>query len=366
MAERNPFTPAFGTVPSILAGRTQLLDEMAQAFLNGPGDPNLSSILVGARGTGKTVCLSCICEQAEQEGWISVSTSAIPGMLEDIYEQTLMAGREFLPTQQRRQLTSVSAGPASASWESVAADRCNWRTRMSALLDNLAEREVGLLVTVDEADPSLDEMVTLATVYQHFIREQRGVALVMAGLPSNVDALVSNKSVSFLRRAQRHKLGLIPTPDVYDAVRRTVESAGKTIQDDALAECARAIDGFPYMLQLVGYRCWQAANDTNAITLDDAQRGIAAAKQDFEEHVIASTYRELSGVDIKFLSAMTVDKGESRLAEVARRMGVTSSYASKYRARLCAAGVIEEVARGVVRFSIPGFREYVLKQEADR
>ena len=356
--ERNPFTPAFGTVPPILAGRSLLLDEMRTAFMAGSGDPNLSSILVGARGTGKTVCLSCISKEAEEEGWIAVAVSALPGMLEDIYEQTMMAGRDALPQEPKMRLTGITAGPVGATWESAAQEQGNWRTRMTGVLSILADSGIGLLITVDEVDASLDEMITLAAVYQHFVRERRKVALVMAGLPSNVDALVSNKSVSFLRRAQRHALGLVSTPDVYDAVRRTVEGAGKAIEADALAACVDAIKGFPYMLQLVGYRCWQAAGSKKTIDLGDARHGIEAAALDFEERVIASTYRELSPTDIRFVQAMLPDAGESRLADIAERLGVTSSYASKYRARLRAAGVIEEVARGIVRFSIPGFREY--------
>jgi hypothetical protein len=44
--DRNLFTLAFETIPTILAGRDTLLHEMHQALLQGTGDPNLSSILV--------------------------------------------------------------------------------------------------------------------------------------------------------------------------------------------------------------------------------------------------------------------------------------------------------------------------------
>lgn len=43
-----------------------------------------------------------------------------------------------------------------------------------------------MLFTVDEVDPTLDEMVQLAAFYQHFVREGRKVALLMAGLPHNI------------------------------------------------------------------------------------------------------------------------------------------------------------------------------------
>ncbi len=43
-------------------------------------------------------------------------------------------------------------------------------------------------------------------------------------------------------------------------------------------------------------------------------------------------------------------------------MGVKSRCASKYRSRLLAEGIIEQVARGVVRFALPEFRDYVREE----
>lgn len=42
---------------------------------------------------------------------------------------------------------------------------------MEVIIEQLNERDIGLLITVDEIDPDLDEMVELSAVYQHFIRE---------------------------------------------------------------------------------------------------------------------------------------------------------------------------------------------------
>ena len=63
-----------------------------------------------------------------------------------------------------------------------------------------------MLFPVDEVDPTLDEMVQLAAFYQHFVREGRKVALLMAGLPHNISSLLNNKTVSFLRRSNRRAL----------------------------------------------------------------------------------------------------------------------------------------------------------------
>ena len=84
---RNPFTPSFGQIPLYMAGRDLVIDEIMRAFENGVGDPNLSTILIGARGSGKTALMSLLAHEAQGFGWLSVNVSALPGMLEDIAQQ---------------------------------------------------------------------------------------------------------------------------------------------------------------------------------------------------------------------------------------------------------------------------------------
>lgn len=357
MYAANPFTPAFGTVPAYVAGREHIFSDMRAAFEAGPGNPNLSTLLVGARGTGKTVCMSCIADEALTCGWICVATAARRGMLQDIYEQTLRMARIHL-SQEGAKVTSLSIGPVSASWSSPEASEGNWRTRMSDVLDALAERGIGLLITVDEVRSTIADMVELATVFQLFVVERRKVALVMAGLPYHVHQLLNDDSVSFLRRSMQYQLGRIDDFDVRTALRKTFLSGGKSIDDNALDACVEATQGFAYMLQLVGYRTWNESEGAE-VRLTDARRGIRTAQSDMEEHIYRSTYRDLSDGDIAFLRAMLEDRTESRLIDVARRMGVKSNYASKYKSRLLAQGVIGERGRSTVfAFEIPGFREF--------
>ena len=84
-----------------------------------------------------------------------------------------------------------------------------------------------MLFTVDEVDPTLDEMVQLAAFYQHFVREGRKVALLMAGLPHNISSLLNNKTVSFLRRSNRRALDRIPDGEVSAALVRTAQAGNR-------------------------------------------------------------------------------------------------------------------------------------------
>ena len=364
--EANPFTPSFGVVPAIMAGREQLLAEMRAAFEEGVGNPNLSTILVGARGTGKTALLSCIANEAQQAGWLSVDVACGAGMLDDIFQRSAEAATEFSDPKTKKKLTGLSVAQViGLQWESDSPLPANWRTRMNALFKDLEAHGVGLLITVDEVKAGVDEMVQLASIYQLFVREGKKVALVMAGLPKHVSNLVGNEQVSFLRRARQHRLGSIGDAEVQSAFRKTVENVGKGIGDPALHLAAEAIQGFPYMLQLVGYFSWAESNGSKELTKEDVARGIELAGKDLEAGVLDATYYELSDGDRAFLFAMLAAGDTCRLADVAKQMGRPNGYAATYRARLLDQGVIEELPGRRLQICIPFFKEYLEALIAD-
>ena len=357
---RNPFTPNFGQVPIHMAGRSFLISEMSTAFDNAPGDPNLTSILVGARGTGKTALLTCFANLAEQGGWLAVNVSCIPGMLEDVLEQTQRKASAFIEKDPEKHLSGISFGQVfGLEWERKEAPDRNWRTRMADILDVLDELDIGLLITIDEVNPKLDEMIQIASVYQHFIREERKVALAMAGLPYKVSALLSDQSVSFLRRASQQRLGRIEDYEVELAFRQTVEAFDKTVDSKALEKAVAAIDGFPFMMQLVGFRSWQMSGDRTCIEVSDIEQGIELAGNDMKVRVLRATLDELSERDLEFLQAMLPDEELSATADIEKRLKKSPSHVSTYRRRLLEQGVIENRGRTRVGFALPMLREYL-------
>jgi hypothetical protein len=231
---------------------------------------------------------------------------------------------------------------------------------MTHILDQLAPQDIGLLITVDEVNVNLEEMKQLVRTYQHFIREGRKVGLLMAGLPFAVSSLLSDESVSFLRRARRHRLGRISDMDIRDALKLTIVEGGRDIDPAALDIAVDATEGFPYMMQLVGYRIWAENPQNKIITKDDAKRGIKLAKQEMAKGILEYTYRDLSAGDRRFLAAMLQDDSESTLADIAARMNVKSNYASQYKRRLLEQGVIGETTFGTLRFDMPAFKEYLV------
>ena len=360
----NPFTPTFGQIPANIAGRDPLLREMGRALDAQARAPELTMLISGARGSGKTVLLASIANEAEQRGWVSVSVAAAEGMLDDVFVQATDKSSHLVEgATERGALTGVGIGQIlSLEWERGASRPSNWRLRMQKLISALEEAGSGLLILVDELDPSIDEAVQLASTYQLFVMEDRKVALVMAGLPYNIERAKGDKRISFVRRAQQRKLGRVADMEVREAMRKTVEQGGRSIGDEALAIAVEAAAGFPFMIQLVGYRMWDAHPDEQEVSEQDARIGAQLAQEELRSYVLESTYRDLSDGDIAFLTAMLPDDGPASMADVAARMGKSSSYASTYRTRLLRQGIICEPDRNAVGFELPGFREFLAER----
>lgn len=359
MAQKNPFTPTFGKAPLVLAGRDAILRDMDDAFDNGIGDPNLVSIFVGARGTGKTALLSAVSESAESHGWISASVSAIPGMLDDILEESNRKAAHLVDEEQTRHLTGIQVGNVfGASWETERQGTANWRTKMTESLDRLNKADCGLLITVDEVNPSLPEVKELVAVYQHFVREERQVSLVMAGLPHRVSSLLTDSDITFLRRARRHSLARVSDADIAFAFRKTAQEGGKSVDEGALEVAVEAIQGFPYMLQLVGHWAWKGAEDKDVLDAESIGFGISQANLEMRSAVLESTYLDLSKGDKRFLAALLACGDVCDLGTIAKKMGVTSGYASNYKRRLLDEGVIAMAGSSKIRLELRSSRDF--------
>ena len=357
---KNPFTPSFGSIPLQLAGRDSIIRDVLEGLNNGPGDPYRSTIFVGARGSGKTVLLAKIAEEASAIGWISVNVNADSDMLDEILIQIRDNAKEFLTPESLSQITSVTVAGVGVTRNVKQSNRkTTWRSEMASILKEINENDVGLLITVDELNVRIDELRTVITSFQHFVRERRDIAVIMAGLPPKVSDLLRNDSISFLRRAFQHHLEAVDESEVRFSMKKTIELAGRTINKEALGLAVKNTKGFPFMIQLIGYQMWRQHPEKKSISLEDTEEGIALAKNDLERMIFDITYKELSGKDIAFLVAMLDDKEYSTISDISKRMNVTPKYAGIYRRRLIEQGIINSSGYGKVSFDLPMFREYI-------
>jgi hypothetical protein len=356
----NPFTPVFGNEPPIIGGRDKYINDVLRGLDNAPGDPNRVTIFTGPRGSGKTVLLGKIASEAESRGWISVHVPATDGMLTELIQQLERKAAEHLPVKARSHITGLQVSGTGFSRSVEPEQLSTWRTQMDRYLDILAEKQIGLLVTVDEVRVGVPELVSLVSTFQVFVMEKRDVALLLAGLPGNVIQMLSNDSISFLRRAFRRELGPVGMPDVRSVLRKTIALAGRSIETKALEYAAEQTDGLPFLIQLIGYHVF---NQSSAKTIDmaDVTAGVKDAQEDAENMVLDATLADLTPTELRFLRSMLPDKGPSRIADITKRMGTSPSQASHYKRRLLKQGVISEAGRGQVEFAMPMLKNLLIQ-----
>lgn len=368
----NPFTATVGKNPPTLVGRDEFLGDFDDALWNGPGSHERISIVTGARGSGKTVLLNGFETVARQHAWHVISETTTSGFTQRIRDRALQIIKDTFG-EPRRKISGVTLPfniGMSTEGSSTYTPEYSLRTALEELFDKQHERDetlsqepIGLLITLDELHYAhMDEVIEFGTTIQHLVREDRQIAVAMAGIPGAVKPLLAadegRNPVTFLRRANRIELGMVSLDEVKIALEEPTAQLGVTWTNEALDYAANATGGYPFMIQLVGQ---YAFKNRNISSIDNASvdQGIGDARRKLGQLVHEPSLADLSDVDRTFLTAMAIDSGPSRMSDVASRMGVDSQYAGNYRKRLIDAEMIRPTSYGFVDFELPYMREYL-------
>lgn len=364
---QNPFKPTAGGEPPLLIGRSKVMRDFEKGLDNGVGAPGRIMLITGARGTGKTVMLTVLADKARARQWDVVEETASEGLCErlvnELRSKDSLLDRLALKPSLSFAGASISLGEAELSPKRMPE---TLRKAMSERLTLQEKHHAGLLITIDETQAAgRSDLIALATAVQHQIRERRNIAIVFAGLPQMVSELFNDAVITFLRRAKTNILADVPINEVRAAFASTFQTSGMAITSQQIATAAEATAGYPYMIQLVGYHIWDAADmrDANIITDQDVIDGIAEAHIDLDNAVCIPELHGLSRNDRAYLESLAQFNGPTSTADVAKHMGKTTNYAATYRKRLIDACIIRETERGEVDFAVPFLREYLRRQQ---
>ena len=370
----NPFKPTAGKMPPILIGRQSIIDDFKEGLENGAGAPGRLMLITGQRGYGKTVMLTELGRVAKDAGWEVISETASEGMCDRLVSALVRPGMKLRgvnvqPSIGVSGILNASLGGASFSVDQVAL------TLREVVNQRLAKmpRGKGIVFTIDEAQAaSMADMVALATTIQHVIRDEdmrdvsdsdkHGVAFVFAALPSLMDELLHERVLTFLRRSVQHDLGLVAYPDVRSAYIEVVREGGLAIDFEVAELAAEASDGYPYMIQLVGYYMWRAAEVRGSKEIEEAD--VIQGKKDalvlFDDAVCAPLFDGLTAAQKLFVKAVAKEAPQpAKVSEIANRAHRSASWVSKYRASLIKERVVESAGYGLVRLSASHLAEYV-------
>ncbi|MBP1325212.1 hypothetical protein JOF28_000444 [Leucobacter exalbidus] len=359
----SPFRPGFGKSPPFLAGRTDALIQLQSGLEVGQWPQERGILMTGLRGVGKTVMLNHGEDLAAEAGWQVVSETASRGFFERIVGVHLPQILQRLRPGPAFRITGVSLaslGSISVEYPDGRTETPTFRGMVKQILDLQAGRG-GLLFTLDEvSSASAAEIGVFAGEYQHLVREDAEVAFMGAGVQGEVKGLLADSSSTFLRRCAHVTIGMLSYEQTISAFQKPIVEHGRAASDATLEYLARAAQGYPFLVQSIGDIAWRATPDAREISLIDAETGHRKARRSMGAFIHEPALSGLSRVDRSYLAAMARDDGPSRSEDIRVRMGnVEPGYASMYRARLLAAGLIQEAGYGYVDIKFPYLREYL-------
>jgi len=366
----NPFIPSFGVSPLYLAGRDEALAAVKQVALNlARTDYSRACLIVGSRGIGKTVLLNAVEDAGRQGDWLMVSTTASRGFLARmITEQLQPMLDELRPGRGSKLSAEVRVGAPSVATGAVKIEEDDKAPAAPSLRRSIfdiceAAPERGLLFTIDEIGTrARDELEEFATVYQHAVREGLNVAVVMCGIPANINPLVDANTgpVTFLNRARRVDIDLLPKMVARAAFEETIGlRATRTGETDAIDRMVSIARGYPFLIQEVGNKAWDVRPDAPTISLTDVESIEPAAMAAMFDSVLQPIYRSLAPGLRAALYVLATDE-QVTTSQMATRLGREITAVSGIQQRLVQSGVAVRTERGRMRIVVPYLGAYVL------
>ncbi len=388
----NPFTPGFGNLPRVFAGRkAEFADLELMVDRLASGTYEQARLVMADRGFGKTSLLREFeQEQRELGRWVvraaATRGDAVVGRLcrqlaDLVAREDLVASMSHGLGEALQRLAGIDIGPGGVSVDLAPRVEVDRGAELVRLLEGAArlarEQDTVLLVLIDEAQnvglEAIGELFYAVQEVQGIVEESRdGVSgalrrdslplgVVVAGLPGLVDRLRRAGS-TFGERSRMVRLGPLSPGDLREGLQALVADGGVDIDADALDLLAEASGGYPYFLHVYGQQVYNVGS-SDVITFDQVRTGIQAAQplvDDFYEQRL----RELGDRQREYLAAAASLPGARRTsAGIAEVMGTTSSaLGSTQQALVDRHGLLRATGDGRLEFALPGLDHHLLRR----
>jgi len=357
----SPFNPQFGKKPDSFVGRANLIDGLTREY-HDKNAPERVTIISGVRGSGKTALLSDISAILEQTNdWLVVNVATTERLLENI-----MGVIKYKIKESQLNLPAIQSITVGVPFVNVKLGKEHVSTSVAfypellSIMMELDKKGVKVIFIIDEVNRT-KEMREFVSTYQLLVREDFDIVLLMAGLPHYVDAMLRDKVLTFLRHAHQIFLPFIEPYIMKLEYERIFSSVGRAFSEEALELAYVSTEGYPYLFQLIGFYLWRT--EDNLITKPLVEASIEQSKGMLYQNVYSIVYSELSKVEQEFLRAMCKEQREVEIKDIIKCMKKTAGYVNGYREKLIKRGVITPVSHGVIRFTLPFFRDYLIEEK---
>lgn len=385
---RNPFAPGAGSRPPELAGRDTIL-EAARISCGRAlhGRSARSIMLLGLRGTGKTVLLNEIGKIAKAEGLLvsKVESPERESLARLLYPEMRKIMRTLSAVEAAKQIAShglkglrnfasifkievagVEVGVEAES-EPGFADSGDLQYDLPDLFEVIGQAAQaagkGWVLLIDEVQYlSEADLSALIVAIHRMSQEGLPILLVGAGLPQV--ARLAGEAKSYAERLFLYPgVGALDPSSALQAVQKPILDEEALIDEAALSSIVERTGGYPFFLQEWASTAWNNA-DGPEITAADVEHSYAETLASLDAGFFRVRIDRLTKSEIQFVRTMSeLGDGPYAMADVAKAMGRSPTSLGPTRANIISKGMIYSTDHGYLNFTVPLFAEYMRRQE---
>ncbi len=330
----NPFILTFGREPINFIPRIDYLQQVKDNFYS-ETCPQQAFMITGVRGTGKTVLLSKLTKEFENnKDWIVVDLNPERDMLSSLASQIYNNSKvKHLFVKAKLNIAfngiglSIENDKPSNDIESI----------ISKMVEYLTEKNIKLLITIDDAANNQNIKI-FAHTFQALLRKNFKVFMLMTGLYENINSIQNNKSLTFLSRVPKLILKPLNMPAIKDSYEEIFN-----IDSDTAIKMSKLTVGYAYAYQVLGYLMWEEEDKKISKKL------LSQFDQYLSEFVYDKIWEGLSEKEKNII--IKINNNEM--------LEMKPNEISVYRDRLIKYGVLASKQRGKLSFALPRFREYI-------
>ncbi len=302
---RNPFVPGAGSQPAQLSGRTSLINAVGIALQRTLLEKHSKSlIMLGLRGTGKTVLLRYFENQAESMGYKTSFIEApenkklpeliYPRIHQVLRKLSMIASAKTYAHAALKALRSFSSAfklslnnlTLEVEPEPGMADSGILEYDLSELFIQvgLAARAAGLgwALFIDELQYLSQEELSALIVAIHQAN-QKGLPILFLGAGLPQIAALSGDAKSYAERLFDYpRLDALDKNAAFNAIEEPLLQEGENIEPNALLAIFKVTQGYPFFLQEWGYQAWNLA-EKSPITRQDVENATPLALKRLDE-----------------------------------------------------------------------------------
>lgn len=382
---RNPFAPGAGNRPPELAGRDGILEAARISCGRAvKGKSSRSIMLLGLRGTGKTVLLNEIRRIAERDGLLTSKVEAPENesLARLLYPEMRKVMRSLSGIEAARQIAirgfkglrnfasifkidiggvevGVEPEPGLADSGDIQYDLPDLFTLIGRAAQ-AADR--GWVLLIDEVQYlSAADLSALIVALHRISQEGLPVVMVGAGLPQI--ARLAGEAKSYSERLFLYPgVGALDKKFASTAIEKPIIDEDASIEPEALQTIVERTQGYPFFLQEWASVTWNNAEGPT-ITVHDANHSYAETLALLDEGFFKVRIDRLTKAETQFVKTMSdLGEGPYAMGDIAKAMGRTQQSLGPARASIISKGMIYSTDHGYLDFTVPLFASFMRRQ----